>query len=200
MLLLLLIAILVGPIFSARCPSSCHCTRKAVLCVKSKKLNSLPDFSHTRFTVFYLQNSTLRSIKCTNLPDFVEILDIRNTWMKKQETCSLKNCPGKTIASLISSENCSNGTCKKQKTIHTFVSWLAYYYEGITTVREGGGRTTNASIPSIQEKRTQRISDAKRKESIIISKISRTTTPRTSTQAATTVVRNGTLQWWIMRA
>lgn len=199
MLLLLLIAILVGPIFSARCPSSCHCTRKAVLCVKSKKLNSLPDFSHTRFTVFYLQNSTLRSIKCTNLPDFVEILDIRNTWMKKQETCSLKNCPGKTIASLISSENCSNGTCKKQKTIHTFVSWLAYYYEGITTVREGG-RTTNASIPSIQEKRTQRISDAKRKESIIISKISRTTTPRTSTQAATTVVRNGTLQWWIMRA
>lgn len=198
-MLLLLIAILVGPIFSARCPSSCHCTRKAVLCVKSKKLNSLPDFSHTRFTVFYLQNSTLRSIKCTNLPDFVEILDIRNTWMKKQETCSLKNCPGKTIASLISSENCSNGTCKKQKTIHTFVSWLAYYYEGITTVREGG-RTTNASIPSIQEKRTQRISDAKRKESIIISKISRTTTPRTSTQAATTVVRNGTLQWWIMRA
>lgn len=143
MLLLLLIAILVGPIFSARCPSSCHCTRKAVLCVKSKKLNSLPDFSHTRFTVFYLQNSTLRSIKCTNLPDFVEILDIRNTWMKKQETCSLKNCPGKTIASLISSENCSNGTCKKQKTIHTFVSWLAYYYEGITTVRGGGEPLTH---------------------------------------------------------
>lgn len=114
MIFYVLIATFVVPIFSSRCPSSCHCTRKAVLCVRSKKLDSLPDFSTAKFTVFYLQNSTIRSIKCENLPDFIEILDIRNTWINKKEACSLKHCPGKTIVSLVS--DCSTGTYKIKRT------------------------------------------------------------------------------------
>lgn len=110
-------------VYRNRCPSSCHCTKTAVLCVKSRKLDSLPDFSHSNKRIFYLQNSTLRIINCETLPNLVEILDIRHTWIGKENTCALRQCPGKTIISLITTWKCANGTYSKK---NVFFKFLAY--------------------------------------------------------------------------
>ena len=73
-----------------RYPVNCRCFQRQINCFGNRKVTSLPDLSESKWNELIFKNTTLTNLKCSLLPQFLEILDVRATRMTSTKICALK--------------------------------------------------------------------------------------------------------------